>query len=64
MKINELLAQRPTLSFEIFPPKNKDGDITSIYSTIDQLAELKPDFISVTYAPAVLRPAIPWRSPQ
>ena len=49
MKINELLAQRPTLSFEIFPPKNKDGDITSIYSTIDQLAELKPDFISVTY---------------
>ena len=49
MKINELLAQRPTLVFEIFPPKNKDGDITSIYSTIDQLAELKPDFISVTY---------------
>ena len=49
MKISELLRQRPTLSFEIFPPKNKDGDISSIYSTIDQLAQLKPDFISVTY---------------
>ncbi len=49
MKIIDLLHQRPTLSFEIFPPKNHDGDISSIYSTIDELAKLKPDFISVTY---------------
>ena len=49
MKIIDLLHQRPTLSFEIFPPKNNDGDISSIYSTIDELAKLKPDFISVTY---------------
>lgn len=49
MKIIDLLLQRPTLSFEIFPPKNHDGDISSIYSTIDELAKLKPDFISVTY---------------
>ena len=48
MKIIDLLHQRPTLSFEIFPPKNHDGDISSIYSTIDELAKLKPDFISVT----------------
>lgn len=49
MKINQLLAQRPTLSFEIFPPKKDAGDLASIYDTIAQLAELKPDFISVTY---------------
>ncbi len=49
MKINQLLAQRPTLSFEIFPPKKESGDLASIYDTIAQLAELKPDFISVTY---------------
>lgn len=49
MKINELLEKRPTLSFEIFPPKNNENDIDSIYQTIDELASLKPDFISVTY---------------
>ena len=35
MKINELLKKRPTLSFEIFPPKNNENDITSIYATIE-----------------------------
>lgn len=49
MKINQLLAQRPTLSFEIFPPKKDSGDLNSIYDTIAQLAQLHPDFISVTY---------------
>ena len=38
MKIIDLLHRRPTLSFEIFPPKNHDGDISSIYQTIDELA--------------------------
>ena len=45
MKINELLNKRPTLSFEIFPPKNNENDITSIYATIDELAKMNPDFI-------------------
>ena len=44
MKINELLKKRPTLSFEIFPPKNNENDITSIYATIDELAKMNPDF--------------------
>lgn len=35
-------------SFEIFPPK-KDGQIDTVYDTIDALAGLNPDFISVTY---------------
>ena len=49
MKIIDMLLKKPTLSFEIFPPKNHDGDISSIYKTIDELSALKPDFISVTY---------------
>ena len=49
MKISDILKTKSTISFEIFPPKNKDGDISSIYSTIDELSKLNPDFISVTY---------------
>lgn len=40
---------KSTISFEVFPPKNKEGNISSIYSTIEGLAKLSPDFISVTY---------------
>ncbi len=49
MKISELLKTRSTISFEVFPPKNQAGDISSIYQTIDELSKLNPDFISVTY---------------
>jgi methylenetetrahydrofolate reductase (NADPH) len=40
--------KRPTVSFEIFPPK-KIYPVDTIYKTIDELAIYKPDFISVTY---------------
>ena len=40
--------QSPTLSFEIFPPKGK-GELSSIFATVDALASLAPDLISVTY---------------
>ena len=33
MKISEILKNKSTISFEVFPPKNKEGDISSIYST-------------------------------
>ncbi|MBQ9946896.1 MAG: methylenetetrahydrofolate reductase, partial [Oscillospiraceae bacterium] len=39
---------RTVFSFEVFPPK-KDGSIDTIYSTLEQLSDLHPDFISVTY---------------
>ena len=48
MKTCDIFKQKTTLSFEVFPPKS-DTPIESIYSTIDGLAPLKPDFISVTY---------------
>lgn len=39
---------RPVVSFEVFPPK-KEADIAAIYTVLGRLAELGPDFISVTY---------------
>ena len=47
--IKDIFGSKPcTLSFEVFPPK-KDDDFEGVFMTIDELAELKPDFISVTY---------------
>lgn len=49
MKTRELFGSGKTVfSFEIFPPK-KDGSIETIYKTLDELTDLHPDFISVTY---------------
>lgn len=49
MKIPELFKDGKTVfSFEIFPPK-KNGSIDTVYKTLDGLADLHPDFISVTY---------------
>ncbi|MGN0618840.1 MAG: methylenetetrahydrofolate reductase [NAD(P)H] [Ruminiclostridium sp.] len=49
MKIASLYGKgRTVLSFEIFPPKKTSG-IETIYSTIEELSDLKPDYISVTY---------------
>ena len=47
--IKDIFKNKPTtLSFEVFPPKKED-DFAGVFKTIDELAELKPDFISVTY---------------
>lgn len=49
MNIAELhKTKKPSLSFEIFPPK-KDDELKNIDPTLEILAELKPDFISVTF---------------
>lgn len=49
MKIPELFKNgRTVFSFEVFPPK-KDSGVSVIYSTLEQLGDLRPDFISVTY---------------
>ena len=39
---------KPIFSMEIFPPKKNDP-VSEIYSTLDGLVGLKPDFISCTY---------------
>lgn len=49
MKITELFTKKkPTISFEVFPP-NELYSLDEVFSVIDELAKLKPDFISVTY---------------
>ena len=48
MRIIDILAQRPTLSFEFFPPKTPAG-ITSLFKAIGRLKAHYPDFVSVTY---------------
>lgn len=40
--------EKPTFSFEIFPPKG-EGNLKTVYDTVDALASLSPDLISVTY---------------
>ncbi len=46
--LEKLLAGTPTLSFELFPPKNPAGWGT-LYSTLGEIGKLSPDYISVTY---------------
>lgn len=49
MKISEIIkSKNPVLSFEVFPPKNSES-YESIKGAALKIAELKPDFMSVTY---------------
>jgi methylenetetrahydrofolate reductase (NADPH) len=46
--IDKLKSGTPTLSYELFPPKNPAGWGT-LYGTLGEISKLAPDFISVTY---------------
>lgn len=49
MHIADILqTQRPTLSFEFFPPKTADAS-EALFQTIGELEAFKPSFVSVTY---------------
>ena len=49
MKISEILKRdKLTLSFEVFPPKN-DTAFESVKLATEEIAKLKPSFMSVTY---------------
>lgn len=49
MKLSEFWKEKPvTLSFEAFPPK-KDSDFETVRFAVEQIAQLKPDFMSVTF---------------
>jgi methylenetetrahydrofolate reductase (NADPH) len=48
IKIADLLAAGPTLSFEFFPPKTDQAE-RQLEKTIHELAPLRPSFVSVTY---------------
>ncbi|MDE3065702.1 MAG: methylenetetrahydrofolate reductase [Acidobacteriota bacterium] len=48
MRVDDLLAQGPTRSFEFFPPKS-DEESAVLSTTLIDLEPLKPSFVSVTY---------------
>ncbi len=49
MKIRDILAEgRPSVSFEIFPPR-KDAPFAPVKEAVERLAHEKPSFMSVTY---------------
>ena len=49
MKLTEILkSERLSLSFEVFPPKN-DTAFESVSEATQEIAKLKPSFMSVTY---------------
>lgn len=45
---DRLLHKRPVFSFEFFPPKNEKGEQV-LWRSLQQLARLEPDYVSVTY---------------
>ena len=49
MKIRDILAKgQPTLSFEVFPPK-EESNFASVEKAALEIAKLNPSFMSVTY---------------
>lgn len=49
MLIRDIIANKKlSISFEVFPPK-KDMPLDGVFKTIEELKNLNPDFISVTY---------------
>ena len=48
MKTAELFEHKTVFSLEVFPPK-PDTDESVIYDTLEELSDISPDFISVTY---------------
>lgn len=48
MKIRELFDKRTIFSLEVFPPK-KTSSVDVIYKTLEELGDIHPDFISVTF---------------
>ena len=49
MKIIDILnSSKPTLSFEVFPPKT-DSAYASVEQAVEKIADLNPSYMSVTY---------------
>lgn len=46
--ITDLLKKKDTISFEMYPPKKED-EFEKAFEVATKLADLKPDYISVTY---------------
>ena len=48
MKLTEIIkGSKPSLSFEVFPPKTSDN-FESVKTATEQIAKLNPSYMSVT----------------
>lgn len=47
-KLSEIMKQRETLSFEVFPPKT-DAGMEKLPKVLEELCKMKPEYISCTY---------------
>ena len=49
MRITEILkSDKPTVSFEVFPPKTSDS-FSAVEKAVDEIAAMNPSYMSVTY---------------
>jgi methylenetetrahydrofolate reductase (NADH) len=48
LRNGQLASKRPAISFEFFPPKTEEME-RNLWDTINRLAPLDPNFVSVTY---------------
>lgn len=63
MKMLDFISnEKRSLSFEVFPPKT-DAAFDGVLQATEEIAELKPSFISVTYGAGGTGENIPGRSP-
>jgi methylenetetrahydrofolate reductase (NADPH) len=46
--VNSIFREKPTVSFEFFPPQTEKMEAT-MWQSIDRLTALEPNFVSVTY---------------
>ena len=56
MKIKAILEQKPTVSFEVFPPKQWDK-IEGTKAVVKEMVKSHPAFMSVTYGALRVPPA-------
>ena len=53
MKLKQLFeSKKCVFSLEVFPPKKNGGNPTTLYPALDEMKQLNPDYISVTYGAA------------
>lgn len=48
--IDKFNQDRTVFSLEVFPPKKFKDNINTVYETIEQLTDINPDYISITYS--------------
>lgn len=48
--VDKFSNNKIVFSLEVFPPKKFTDNIETVYSTLEQLTDINPDYISVTYS--------------